>query len=67
MKNVIELRDELVEVFNLLKEGKMKGREAKEIINCAGKIIASAKLEIDYAKLNGNKREIKFLDKENEK
>lgn len=62
MKNIKDLREELIDLFDLLKEGKIKTRDAKEIINCSGKIILSAKTELDYNKYVGKKVQIDFLE-----
>jgi hypothetical protein len=62
MRNVKELRDELVDVFNQLKAKKIKRADAKELVNTAGKIILSAKVEIDYQKLMGTKNKVEFLE-----
>lgn len=65
MKNIKDLRTELIDLFDMLKEGKIKTRDAKEIINCSGKIILSAKTELDYNKYIGKKLEIDFLEVDN--
>jgi len=66
MENIKELRDELVTVFDQLMDKTLTAKEAKEIINTAGKIIASCKIEVDYAKLNKKQKNIDFLEYENE-
>lgn len=67
MKNIKDLREELIDLFDLLKEGKIKTRDAKEIINCSGKIILSAKTELDYNKYVGKKQVIGFLEVDEDK
>ena len=62
MNNIKELREELVTIFDELKEDNIDYKKAKEITNIAGKIIQSTKVEIDYAKLNRTKKKIDFLD-----
>lgn len=62
MKNIKDLRDSLLESFEALKEGKLKAKEAKEITNMSGKIILSAKVELDYNKFMKLGRKIDFLD-----
>ena len=50
-------------VVKLVKELTSLGlKEAKELVNCAGKIIASAKVQIDYAKMKKTDVEIEFLE-----
>ena len=63
--NIKDLRDSLIESFGELKEGKLKPKEAKEQTNMAGKIIMSAKVELDYNKFMKTERVIDFLDVEN--
>jgi len=46
--NVTKLRDDLFEVFENLKSGKVQPKVATEMINAAGKIINSAKVELEY-------------------
>lgn len=59
--NITELRDELLQVFDGLRSGKLKPQMAKEVNNTAGKIIGSVKVQLEFCKLSGSKPEIKFL------
>jgi len=43
--NIENLRTELVDVFQQLRDKKISAKEAKELINCSGKIILSAKVD----------------------
>ena len=43
------------------KDGKMELKKGKELSNCAGKIIQSIKVELEYNSLLGLKKEIKYL------
>ena len=61
MKNVKELRSELSSVFASLKGGTIKYHEAAELANIAGKIINSAKVQIEYYALRKEKPSIDFL------
>jgi hypothetical protein len=62
MKNVSDLRAELVAVFNELRGGAMDPGLAKEINNTAGKIIKSVQLELTYADLRKQEPTIAFLE-----
>ena len=62
MENIKELRDELVSAFNDLKDGKMSAKNAKELTNLAGKIIMTAKTQLDYDKHLNQKNVINFLN-----
>lgn len=61
MKNATELRSELAKVFADLKSGAIKPKEAAELANLAGKMINSAKVQVEYHALIGDKPHIEFL------
>ena len=60
--NIKELRDEMIKSFNDLKSGKIKAKDAKELTNISGKILMSAKIELDYNKYLDRKEIIEFLE-----
>jgi fructosamine-3-kinase len=64
MKNANELRTQLAEVFMKLKRGEMKPIEAAELANLAGKMINSAKVQVEYYAMRGDKQAptITFLE-----
>ena len=64
MKNVKDLRDELIQTFEQLRSGKVGISEAKELANVSGKILSSAKLQLEYNKYAQSKNRIKFLESE---
>ena len=55
MKNVSELRNELSAVYKDLRGGEVDAKVAKELANLAGKMINSAKIQIDYHTMRGDK------------
>lgn len=57
-----DLRDQLFDAIQLVKEGKMKPQAAKDIANLAQVIINSAKVEIEYRKMADKNKTIKLLD-----
>lgn len=61
MKTVTALRDELAEVFDELKSGVIKHKEAGELANVAGKMINSAKVQLEYYALRKETPTIEFL------
>lgn len=61
MKNVDELRDQLADVFSKLRSGEIKPSEAAELANLAGKMISSAKVQIEYYALRKEAPVIDFL------
>jgi 5-formyltetrahydrofolate cyclo-ligase len=62
VKNAEELRDELAQTFAQLKAGAIKPSEAAELANLAGKMIASAKVQVEYFALRKESPRIKFLE-----
>lgn len=62
MKNVEELRKELSEVFQALKEGSINLKQASEMTNVAGRMIASSKAQLEYYALRKESPKIPFLD-----
>ncbi len=61
MKNANELRAELAQVFAQLKAGAIKPGEAAELANVAGKMISSAKVQVEYYALRKESPNIEFL------
>lgn len=61
MKNVIELRDQLCIVFDEIRAGQVPAPKARELVNAAGKIINSVRLELEYAALRKEVPIIEFL------
>jgi len=61
MQNITDLRKSLADNYEQMKAGKMEIKEGKELSNCAGKIIQSLKVELEYQTLLGTKKEIDFL------
>ena len=62
MKNAEELRKELAQTFAQLKAGEIKASEAAELANLAGKMIASAKVQVEYFALRKEAPKIDFLE-----
>jgi hypothetical protein len=61
MKNVNELRAQLADVFENLKIGAIKPNDAAELANLAGKMISSAKVQVEYYALRKESPNISFL------
>ena len=62
INNVKDLRDDLVTIYQSLRNGKIGLREAKESNNTAGKILNAAKLELEYNTFTKSKKKIAFLE-----
>ena len=65
MKSVNQLRNELSEIFDDLRSGAIKTKEAGELANVAGKIINSAKVQLEYYALRKEAPTLKFLNDDN--
>ena len=61
MKNCDELRQELALTFEKLKSGEIKPGEAAELANLAGKMISSAKVQVEYYAMRKEAPTIEFL------
>jgi hypothetical protein len=61
VKNAEELRAELAQTFAQLKAGEIKPGEAAELANLAGKMIGSAKVQVEFYALRKEMPDIKFL------
>ncbi|MCK5600301.1 hypothetical protein KAR91_00350 [Candidatus Pacearchaeota archaeon] len=62
MENIKDLRNDLIDVYEQLRNGKIGLREAKERANLAGKVLSSAKLQMEYNVYTKSSKRIKFLD-----
>lgn len=62
MNTASELRNELAAVFAQLKAGEIKPGEAAELANLAGKMISSAKVQVEYYALRKEAPTIDFLE-----
>ena len=60
--NIQDLRDSLLEVYDKIRTGKIGIREAKENANVAGKIISTAKLQLEYNAYMKTQSKISFLE-----
>lgn len=67
MKNCDELRAELAMTFERLKSGEIKPGEAAELANLAGKMIGSAKVQVEYYALRKESPRIEWLESPNAK
>jgi|TARA_R100001015_G_C4602848_1_gene157824 hypothetical protein len=61
MKNVVELRAELSKVFKDLSNGTVQSKDAMQQANLAGKMINSAKVQLEYHALRKDTPNIRFL------
>ncbi|POA21548.1 hypothetical protein C1886_04555 [Pseudomonas sp. FW300-N1A1] len=62
MKNAEELRKNLSEVFRQLQAGELKPTEAAELANLGGKMINSAKVQVEYYALRKEAPRIAWLE-----
>lgn len=62
MKNVQQLIEQLSEVFQSLKAGEIKHKEADTLANLAGKMINATKVQVEYYALRKEAPTIPFLE-----
>jgi hypothetical protein len=62
MKNMVEMRAELIDVWQGIRSGKVDINEGIVLAHLGGKIIGSAKAQIDYARARKQRPQIAFLD-----
>jgi len=62
MKNVDQVRDRLSTIFDQLESGEIDAKKAAEFANLAGKMINSAKVQVEYYALKKEVPSISFLD-----
>jgi len=62
VSNVVGLRDDLLLVYNDMRNGNLGLDEAKQAANVSGKIMASAKSEMEYNKMIQSKNRIPFFE-----
>jgi len=62
IKNIKDLTDDLVKNYEKLSKGLLTEKRAKEVSSMAGKIINSAKVNLEYNSYMKLKRRIAFLD-----
>lgn len=60
-ENMTKLRERMVDAFDALASAAIPTEQAKELANTAGKIISSAKAQLEYAHARKEKPEIPFL------
>jgi len=60
--NVVDLRDNLAEIFNKLKKEEIEPEQAAQLTNCAGKIISTLRAEMEYADRLDKKPDIEFME-----
>jgi acyl CoA:acetate/3-ketoacid CoA transferase beta subunit len=62
INNVVDLRDDLLQVYTQMRNGMLGIDEARQAANVAGKIMSTAKTQIEYNKMTHSKERIPFLD-----
>ena len=60
-KNINDLREILSEEIDKLRQGKTTPASINAITNATGKIFSSIKLELEYAKILGEKPDIRYI------
>lgn len=61
--NITELRNQLLESFELLQKDPRRMAQATELANTAGKIVDTVKVEMQYALMKNEEPDIPFIGK----
>ena len=61
IKNIDDVRDRLEVLYINLENGRTRAADAKEMANIAGKMISSAKIQLEHKVFLKDKTPIKFL------
>lgn len=61
LKNIEDLRNDLLSNYQKTKSGEISVVLAKELSNSAGKVISTVKAQLEYNKYIGNTAEIPFM------
>jgi len=62
ISSIVDLRENLSDILEGVKNGTIGYHEASEMNNAAGKMINSAKVQIEYFHMIGTPKKIKFLE-----
>jgi|APCry1669193181_1035450.scaffolds.fasta_scaffold59315_1 hypothetical protein len=62
-KDIIELRDQLLDAYDWVKADPRRANQVKEMANTAGKVLSSVKLQLEYSLLKGEEPDIAFMGK----
>lgn len=62
IKGITGLRNDLLEIYAKSRGGKVDYNEINSIVNTAGKILKTAKLQIEYQAHRGQNKAISFLE-----
>jgi hypothetical protein len=63
-QNIQELRNELLEAYTWIKADPKRHGQVKEMVNAAGKVIGTIKVQIEYGAIRGEKPKIAFMETE---
>ena len=66
MKNIEQVRDQAVDIFNKMKAGEIDHSTCKELSNVIGKIVSTCTVQLKYAELRHEEPEIPFLNVDEE-
>ena len=62
-KDINELREQLLDAFDWVKQDARRANQVKEMTNAAGKVLSTVKAQMEYAVIKGEEPEIEFLGK----
>lgn len=60
-KDIIELRDRLLDAFDMVMADPRRAAQVKEAVNAAGKVIATCAAQMQFAAMKGHEPVIPFM------
>lgn len=61
--DINQLRDQLLDAFDMVKTDPRRANQVKEMTNAAGKVLGTIKAQLEYAMLKNEEPEIPFMGK----
>lgn len=62
IKNIVDLRQDLTQLYQDIKDDAVEPEKAAALTNCAGKIISSVRVQLEYAAQQEKAIDVDFLE-----
>lgn len=62
-KNITELRDQLLDAFDLVKRDQRRINQVREMTNTASKVLSTVKVQLEYSVIKKEEPNIPFVGK----
>lgn len=64
LQNITQLRDKMLDILDQQLNGEMDNKEALSVARTASTIVATCKVQVEYKKVTGDPKRIRFLESE---